>query len=213
MVDARTYWENRHTKRHHLYRDEPSRFARLCVEAAMEAGIEEGYHMLDVGCGVASDGVFFAKQGLQVLGMDFSMFSLQLAQRRFQRHKVKPLGLVQANIGDGLPFAALSFDVLYANLSLHYFDDVTLDGVLDDIYRILYPSGLVVISVRSTDDPKYGVGEQISERAFNADGCIRYFFDADYLEQKLRRFQIVQLFPFRPEFEAELLVAIAIKKA
>lgn len=169
--------------------------------------------MLDLGCGIGQDALFFLKSGLQVVGLDFSMFSLQLAQRLFQKNDAEPLGLVQADISDGLCFADASFDILHANLSLHYFDDDKLTCILDDIHRILRGPGLLGIAVRSTEDPKCGVGQQVSERGFNQDGCLRFFFDADYLEQKLCLFHIKQLFSFKPDyFEGDLLVAIATKR-
>jgi len=208
MTDPKSYWEERHKKRHHLYHGEPSHLALL----SRKRGIGKGSRVLDLGCGQGRDGTFFSKRGLQVVGLDFSPSILKLAQLFYQDNKVKPLGLVQADIGAGLPVADTSFEIVHANLALHYFDDATLTRVLDDIYRVLKEGGLLGVSVRSINDPKYGVGEQIAKHGFNDQGCIRYFLDADYLEQKLHRFQIVHLSPFRPEFEADLLVAMAIRQ-
>jgi len=99
-------------------------------------GDVRGKKILDYGCGSAEGGVYLAKQGAQVVGIDVSVGMLAAAQRLAAHHGVtietRPV------TGDAIPAADDEFDLIYGNGVLHH---VTLDVAMPELARILKPGG------------------------------------------------------------------------
>ncbi|TFH06301.1 MAG: class I SAM-dependent methyltransferase [Spirochaetales bacterium] len=70
------------------------------------------------------------------------------ATQRARAHVVT----AQVDLAKPLPFRSGEFDVVIANLCLHYFDTPTTEGVLSEIARVLNPDGLLLARVNSFDD-------------------------------------------------------------
>ena len=143
-----------------------------------------GSRVADLGCGQGHDAIAFASAGLQVTALDFSPVSVEQLRSRAAREELVVTAICH-DLAQPLPFGDASLDGTYAHLSLHYFDDATTRAVFDDIYRVLSPGGYLVFSVKSTDDPYYGTGEQIGPNMFCRNGHVRHFFDREYLEEIL----------------------------
>jgi SAM-dependent methyltransferase len=82
----------------------------------------DGYRdrrLLEIGCGIGTDLVRFARAGARVTGVDLSATAIGLAQRNFQLHGLTPQGLEVAD-GSALPFTDRAFDAVYAHGVLQY---------------------------------------------------------------------------------------------
>lgn len=96
--------------------------------------------LLDVGCG----GGWFLKEihrdlpKLELTGCDLSERMVQNAERNLK-------GCAKVYIGDAqnLPFESGSFDVVTSTLAFHHFPEPA--KALSEFYRILKPSGLMVV--------------------------------------------------------------------
>jgi SAM-dependent methyltransferase len=77
-----------------------------------------------------------------------------------------------------------SFDVVYARLSLHYFDDAATRRVFQHIARVLRPAGLLAFMCKSTDDPLYGNGVALEPHVFES-AHRRHFFSEAYVHSLL----------------------------
>jgi SAM-dependent methyltransferase len=69
---------------------------------------------------------------------------------------------------------------VYSHLSLHYLSRRATRALLQEIFRILKPGGLLQFTVRTTQDPLYGQGEEVDAHRFVLDGHLRHFFDKTY---------------------------------
>lgn len=155
--------------------------------------------ILDIGCGGGRDSVFFAKKGYQVISMD-------IFADAFQRTKLKTAGIkfIKKDVKK-INFKPDTFDVIYAHLSLHYFDDKTTDRIISNLYKILKPGGYIFIKCKSIRDPLFGKGKKIEENYYNF-GHKRHFFTKDYMTEKLKIFKIIRLlktncvFPHKASF-------------
>lgn len=142
--------------------------------------------ILDIGCGDGRDAAFFAERGLIVTAIDFS----EEAIRRV--HLNKPfINALNMDILD-MKFPDASFNSIYAHLSLHYFDDETTKAVMQNIFRMLKPTGFFFIRCKSTDDSLYGKGQKIGKDMFCFEH-IRHFFSKEYMREKLYEFKILSL--------------------
>jgi SAM-dependent methyltransferase len=104
------------------------------------------------------------------------------------------------DIADGIPFEGERFDGVYSHLALHYFHDDVTRKIFREIERVLRPGGLLVFSVKSTDDPYYGDGERLGEHIFSRKGHVRHFFDEGYVKDLLDGWTIVSTVPYRGHY-------------
>jgi ubiquinone/menaquinone biosynthesis C-methylase UbiE len=86
-----------------------------------------------------------------------------------------------------------SFDIIYAHLSLHYFDDNATTQIFNKLYSVLKKDGLIFIKCKSTDDALYGVGEEVAPDMFYKDNHVRHFFSKEYMKEKLAKFHLIKI--------------------
>ncbi len=102
-----------------------------------------GQRLLEIGCGIGTDLVRFARGGARVAGLDLSETAIALAQKNLAAHGLCG-GLM---IGDGstLPFADATLDVVYAHGVLQYAPDAR--KIVDEALRVLKPGGTAIFMV------------------------------------------------------------------
>ena len=97
-----------------------------------------GQRLLEVGCGMGTDLLQFARGGAQVTGVDLTPRSIETS-----RHHLKLYGQsgdFALTDAEKLPFADESFDVAYSNGVLHHTPDT--GAAVREIHRVLRPGGL-----------------------------------------------------------------------
>jgi ubiquinone/menaquinone biosynthesis C-methylase UbiE len=97
-----------------------------------------GRTLLEVGCGIGTDLVRFARGGAVVTGVDVSTTAIELARKNFELHGLTPQGLRVAN-GEALPYADGSFDVVYGHGVVQYTADAP--QLIRECHRVLKPGG------------------------------------------------------------------------
>jgi ubiquinone/menaquinone biosynthesis C-methylase UbiE len=103
-----------------------------------------GRRVLEVGCGIGTDLVRFAKGGAQVTGVDLSQTAIDLARANFELNGVAPENLRVAN-GEALPFTDASFDVVYGHGVIQYTADAA--QLIRECHRVLKPGGQGIFMV------------------------------------------------------------------
>lgn len=83
------------------------------------------------------------------------------------------------------------FDMVYANLSLHYFDDESTRRIFQSVYGLLRRGGMLAFEVKSVNDVDYGKGDEIGDGLFVKNEHVHHFFSGDYIEELLKAFRIV----------------------
>lgn len=144
----------------------------------MEQRFPRSANVLELGCSAGDDAAYFAEHGHHVIGLDVSAPLIDIAAQRYADHE--NLEFRCADLTKPFGVGGQSIDVVYARLSLHYFDDTTTMRVFGEIAWVLRSGGLFTFACRSTADPLYGKGEEIEPDMFELDGHHRRFFDADY---------------------------------
>jgi SAM-dependent methyltransferase len=97
-----------------------------------------GARLLEVGCGMGTDLLQFARGGADVTGVDLTPRSIQISQKHFALYNAR--GDFAISDGEKLPFASESFDVVYSNGVLHHTPDTA--GAVREVNRVLRPGGL-----------------------------------------------------------------------
>jgi len=100
-----------------------------------------GKNVLEVGCGLGTDLLQFARAGAQVYGIDLSLRSVELANQRFRLYGF-PASSIQAD-AENLPFVSDQFDLVYSWGVIHHTPNV--HKAIKEIYRVLKLGGSIKI--------------------------------------------------------------------
>lgn len=107
----------------------------------MEFASFAGRDLLEVGCGMGTDLLQFARNGARVVGLDYTPRSVEISRRRFEVYNVP--GRFLLGDAENLPFPDASFDVVYSNGVLHHTPDT--QAAIHEIHRVLRPGGIAKV--------------------------------------------------------------------
>lgn len=130
--------------------------------------------ILDLGCGTGNDTLYLTERGFQVIACDYSEVALAKVKNTFADVETKLI-----DIAEPLPFASNSFDLVIADLSLHYFDEQKTKLIMQEIKRILSPNGHLLARVNSIADVNHGAGQgkKLEDNFYFVEGYNKRFFD------------------------------------
>ena len=132
--------------------------------------------VLDLGCGAGNNSLYLLKHGFKVVGVDYSDVALKIVN-----DKLKDVETILTDISNPLPFEDNSFDLVIADLSLHYFNKETTKQIMKEIKRILTENGYLIARVNSIDDLNYGAmqGKKIEDNYYYVNGYNKRFFSKE----------------------------------
>jgi len=174
IPDQKPVWDEKHAAGdHEKLRHQPSPLAELT-----EPYFADHSHILELGCGVGRDAEFFTICGHSIVATDVSDVVIEQDRQHFADTGMKFDVLDMRNT---LPYPANSFDVVYANLSLHYYGHDDTQRIVKDIQRVLKVGGLLVFACKSLENTELSVGEEVEQDVFvSATGHVRHLFSEPY---------------------------------
>lgn len=116
--------------------------------------------VLEVGCGLGTDGAQFAKAGAMYTGIDLTDAAVNLAQRRFELFELP--GTFRVADAERLDFPDNSFDLVYSHGVLHHTPDTA--AAVREIHRVLRPGGKAVVMLYHLDSYNYRVNISLLRR-------------------------------------------------
>lgn len=158
--------------------DTPTIFAKFITEYLPVSG-----SLIDLGAGLGQDSLYFAGKGFDVTSTEIILDTKLTFPSNVSRKFV--------DTSQPLDFPDDSFDVVYAHLSLHYFDHATTGRIFSEIYRILKPSGIFAFLVNSTSDPEYRTGNEIEKDYFETAGTTKRYFDENTAREFAKAFEVI----------------------
>ena len=166
------FWEGFYSN--HEGVNEPSNFAQYIIEKYNPVG-----SVLELGCGNGRDSVFFAKNKLQVTGIDQCNSAIST---------LKNMQIPNAifHVGDftNLPLNE-KYKNVYSRFTLHSVNEADASRTMQWVYNVLENDGLFMIEVRSVNDELYGVGESVGKDAWVTDHY-RRFLRLDEITEELK---------------------------
>jgi len=99
-----------------------------------------GKQLLELGCGVGTDLVRFARGGADVTGVDLAETAIELAHRNFELRGLA--ADLRVGNGEALELEDESFDVVYAHGVLQY--TANPQKMIDEAWRVLRPGGELI---------------------------------------------------------------------
>ena len=117
----------------------------------------KGKRVLCIGCGNGDECAYMVRKGAKdVIGVDLSKSMIEKAESKYNGIKFYVMSASK------LRFKSNEFDVLYADLVLHYMSDI--NPAMNEAYRVLRPGGRFVFS---EIHPAYAVLERKSKNGRN----------------------------------------------
>ncbi len=139
--------EHRYKKEWHI--PEAAQFARA-----------KDLAVLEVGCGLGTDGAQFAKAGAKYTGIDLTDAAVELAKRRFELFDLP--GTFRVADAERLDFPDSSFDLVYSHGVLHHTPDTA--AAIHEIHRVLRPGGKALVMLYHRDSYNYRVNISMLRR-------------------------------------------------
>jgi SAM-dependent methyltransferase len=152
-----------------------------------------GRRVLDVGCGAGVDLVRFAKGGARVTGVDVADSAISLARENFA-HQGLPVALSVGN-GELLPFAADTFDFVYAHGVVQYTGGD--QALVDECRRVLKPGGTAFFQVYNRVSWLHALSRVMKVGLEHEDAPVLRTYSPGEFRRLLRGFSSVRVVPER----------------
>ncbi|HEX6190246.1 MAG TPA: class I SAM-dependent methyltransferase [Pyrinomonadaceae bacterium] len=131
------------------------------IPAAADFQNTRGLRVLEIGCGMGTDGAQFAKAGAIYTGIDLTDAAVELARKRFQVSGLP--GEFRVADAERLDFPDASFDLVYSHGVLHHTPDI--EAAVREIHRVLKPGGRAMVMLYHRGSYNYQVGIRVLRRA------------------------------------------------
>src|SRR5437879_1070534 len=145
IAEVRNYWNanpcnadlsQQKDRRRYFEEISRKRFQRRDWHVPLVARFDSfrGKDVLEIGCGIATDGLEFARNGANYIGVDLTPQSIELAKERFGLFGV-PGKFEVANAEERLPFPDATFDHIYSFGVIHH--SPVPERIVREIRRVL----------------------------------------------------------------------------
>jgi ubiquinone/menaquinone biosynthesis C-methylase UbiE len=109
------------------------RFRQLALQGL---DINPNTKILDLCCGAGQTTQFLAKSSHSVTGLDVSPLALERAARSL------PQVTFIEGLAEAMPLEDEQFDLVHTSVALHEMEPAQLKRILEEVYRVLKPSGI-----------------------------------------------------------------------
>ncbi len=103
----------------------------------------KGKRVLEIGCGLGTDGRQFAQAGANYTGIDLTEAAIGMARKNFELHGQQ--GTFRQVDAENMPFETGMFDLVYSFGVLHHTPDI--EKAFSEVNRILKPGGRFIVMV------------------------------------------------------------------
>ena len=117
--------------------------------------------VLEIGCGLGTDGAHFAQAGADYTGIDLTDAAVDLARKRFELFELR--GTFRVADAERLDFSDNTFDIVYSHGVLHHTPDT--QAAIREVHRVLRPGGRAVVMLYHRDSYNYRVNISMLRRA------------------------------------------------
>lgn len=171
--------------------------------SVMQLGDLEGKELLDYGCGMGEESIYFAKLGANVTSIDIAEVGIEVLRRRAKHHGLTNVKAIQMR-ADKTEFADNTFDLVHGLGILHH---IGLDAALAEVHRVLKPGGIGVFLEPMGDNPvvekaKEWLLEHAMKVTEHQDGLTHVTEHEENLKwagiaESTRRFSSTRTYPYR----------------
>ena len=144
-----SYWDEKYWVRH-MASDDLDHIEDPWIEKYEDVFMPYKGCLLDLGCGVGQYSNYFSGKGFDVTAVDISPRAIDYLATKHPTIHAECLDMTKP-----LPFKDGSFDVVFANLSIHFFSRSVTEDIIREVRRVLREGGLFIGSCNSSVAYKY----------------------------------------------------------
>ena len=202
------HWENSFSSKPEMFGHEPS------TAAVKSLKFFEGKNIVELGAGLGRDTIFFGKNSIHVVALDYSNNAIDIIKKKARKlnlsNFIKPKFF---DVRKKLPFKNNSIDGCFSHmLYCMAISNFELKQLNEEIFRILKPGGVNIYTVRHTEDGDYKNGIHIGEDLYENDGFIVNFFSKDKVNELSKGFKILNIEKFEEGSFPRKLYIVTLKK-
>ena len=119
-----------------------------------------GKDVLEIGCGLGTDGARWAAHGARYTGVDLTPEAVRLTEENFRVRGLQ--GRFMNLDAEKLPFPDRSFDIVYSHGVIHHTPNT--EAVVSEIRRVLKPSGKAIVMVYHKGSYNYWINIMLLRR-------------------------------------------------
>ena len=154
--------------------------------------------VLDLGCGLGRNSLFLAKEG-------FNIWAGDICKEHISELKIKAYEMNIKNIicksfdMRNIPFDDNSFDAVICTSTLNHGTLADIRTTVNEIYRVLKPSGILITDLLSIEDSSFGIGEEIDKNTFvggreGEEGIPHHYSDEKEIIELFKSFKEVKVY-------------------
>ena len=167
---------------------EPSLPSKKALKVFQENKISK---VVELGAGLGRDTIFFASNSIQITALDYSPSGIKVINEKAEKQNLK--NLISTKIFDirkKLPFKDNSIEACFSHmLYCMALTSIELEGLNNEICRILKPGGINIYTVRHVGDGDYKKGIHRGEDLYENDGFVVHFFSKYKVNSLLKGFK------------------------
>jgi len=134
---AKTENASTYEKKYQIYMED--NYENVYSQIAEYHPLTSGTVFLEIGCGPMFLARAISNKCKLVVGIDFSISALRVAQKMLKEHNIKNYLLILGDIKK-MPIKENSVDILYGGGVIEHFEDTST--ALEELYRVLKPGGV-----------------------------------------------------------------------
>lgn len=178
----RKFWQRYYSS----HRTPPSQslFAEFCLKQY----IKKDNWVLELGCGNGRDALFFAANGINVLGLDLCREEISFLNKNYKSRKLGEGGnKLRFKCADFTRYKSRQkFDVIYSRFTIHSISEEQEVDTIKNSYKNLIDGGVLLIEARSMKDDMFSKSEKLSNHEGVTDHY-RRFIDLEIISNNLRK--------------------------
>ena len=176
------YWNSLYSKENY-FGTGPTLLAFSAKEIIEKNEISD---ILELGCGQGRDSIFFANLGCNVIATDISENAIKFVEQIKHEKNLQNLKLFIHDTLLPLNFTNMSFDLVYSNLALQFFNLEQLTNIFSNIKKVMKKNSFLLFSTKKSGDKYFNFGQQLSQNSFEYRGITRYFYEKNIIEKILK---------------------------
>ena len=130
------------------------------IPEAADFAAARNLRVLEIGCGLGTDGAQFARAGANYTGVDLTEAAVDLARKRFELFDLA--GTFRTADAEKLDFPDESFDLVYSHGVLHHTPDTK--AAVREVHRVLKKNGRAMVMLYHRNSYNYRVNIRLLRR-------------------------------------------------
>ena len=177
FADATQFWNERFDKDEFIFGKEPNEYL---VETAARY-LKKNDRVLCIADGEGRNGVWLAKQGMQVVGFDASDIALVKAKQFAKDNQVEVEYLFSDT--DSFDWQANAYDAVAA-IFIQFADPVMRERIFQNVYQTLKPGGIFILQGYTPKQLDYKTG---------GPSAIEHLYTEESIRGLVKNFEVLEL--------------------